>query len=1294
MNIGTLTIEMAANIARLQTDMAQAKQVVSDASKQMQYAADLARKALVALVGIGSVAAFKGMIDSNIAAMASLKNLSTMTGVAVEQLSGLGAVARISGTSLDSVAGAMNKLSKGMAGATEDSKGVSQAVQALGINFDTFAKMSPDQRMQAVAKAMEGFADGSGKTAAAMLLFGEAGADMLPMLKDLAAVGELQAKVTTEQAERAKDYEVNLKKIKASGEAWKKELAMGMLPAMQEVSKAVLDMVNGNTGLRDSVRSLAADGTLAAWVRGAVVGLSYIIDVAQGLLSIIPMIGKALAGMAAATSITFGSIFDAFTQLKAGNLSGAWDSLKSGIAGVKSVVVSAADDISDIWGQKLLGQKFRERLEDAQKAVYGASSNKPQVDIAAQVKADKTTAEKISEYDKLIAKIKEKTAVTDLELTQDAALSAGQKFAIEVLSQLTNGKLNLTTVQKQGLSSMLEEMLASEQAAESHKRMTKATFDAAEAHTKYLQTIDAANTKLADEIDKQKLANDEIGLSKTAVSELVQAREEQRANLIELQAIKALDRNGDEITYNLLKREAAAVRELASLKQQGVVKQAMVDEAKQADAAWTKFYDSLYNGLTDSLYRAFEQGKGFFETLWNGIKNLFKTTVLKMTIQGVVGGVSGYLGLPGSAQAANGMGGLNGSIGAGIQLATGASAGASAASLAYANGVGALGGDGLGALIAANGGWAGVSTGVGTAGAGAAAGSMATIGAAMPYIAAAVLAYSLLSNDSTKPSIEGGYSNGIDPGTNGRAYVNGLYGGALDTNAKAVVDALSATYADIVKVTGKQAADLTAYQFTGLDQNGHQSAVDMAAYVNGSMVYNRYSDLGTNKAGMSDAEVQAAVGLATEKSLVAALKATDLGDKINSYLAGITVEGKTLTEIDAVIAQVKDMTAALQAVATQTDTAAIATQAQADATKAATAAAAAAAKAQADAQAAYAKAVADAKAGLDRAVAAERASIQTTIDAKAASMAALQSVFDLLKTSVTSLYGQVSSTALQSAAQGRAFISTALALAKAGGVMPDGTALSEAITAVRGGIDGTSYTSAADEAAAKLQLAGELAQLQDSAGVQLSTAQRQLAAAQSQLKDLDELVNQAQAQIDAINGVDSSVKSVAAALDALTALLSPAKRAIATSTASIAGGAAVFGGTPTVGPVGDPYTYNPADFGGMSEADYKKSVSGILAALGGGVPSFDVGTNYVPRDMLAQIHQGEAIVPKAYNPAAGGTPATSGDLAAAMDAMRVEVRTAVEAVALNTSRLDRRFELITEPGNSGIPALNVRTVAA
>lgn len=37
-----------------------------------------------------------------------------------------------------------------------------------------------------------------------------------------------------------------------------------------------------------------------------------------------------------------------------------------------------------------------------------------------------------------------------------------------------------------------------------------------------------------------------------------------------------------------------------------------------------------------------------------------------------------------------------------------------------------------------------------------------------------------------------------------------------------------------------------------------------------------------------------------------------------------------------------------------------------------------------------------------------------------------------------------------------------------------------------------------------------------------------------------------------------------------------------------------------------------------------------------GLPGFAVGTNNVPQDMIAMLHQGEAVVPKAFNPQAGG----------------------------------------------------------
>ena len=90
------------------------------------------------------------------------------------------------------------------------------------------------------------------------------------------------------------------------------------------------------------------------------------------------------------------------------------------------------------------------------------------------------------------------------------------------------------------------------------------------------------------------------------------------------------------------------------------------------------------------------------------------------------------------------------------------------------------------------------------------------------------------------------------------------------------------------------------------------------------------------------------------------------------------------------------------------------------------------------------------------------------------------------------------------------------------------------------------------------------------------------------------------------------------------------------------------------------------------------SLSETLGVLGLKVPAFEVGTNYVPRTMLAQVHEGEAIVPKAYNPAAGGGAAGGDALARRVDALvqelqglRAEVRSGVTHNAKTARILDR-----------------------
>jgi len=96
-------------------------------------------------------------------------------------------------------------------------------------------------------------------------------------------------------------------------------------------------------------------------------------------------------------------------------------------------------------------------------------------------------------------------------------------------------------------------------------------------------------------------------------------------------------------------------------------------------------------------------------------------------------------------------------------------------------------------------------------------------------------------------------------------------------------------------------------------------------------------------------------------------------------------------------------------------------------------------------------------------------------------------------------------------------------------------------------------------------------------------------------------------------------------------------------------------------------------------------------ATANGFPAFAVGTDYVPRNMLAQIHEGEQIIPKAYNPHANGNSQSNAELLAEIRALRAEVqglRAEARATASNTGKTARALDGVI----NGEDAIN--TVAA
>jgi hypothetical protein len=210
----------------------------------------------------------------------------------------------------------------------------------------------------------------------------------------------------------------------------------------------------------------------------------------------------------------------------------------------------------------------------------------------------------------------------------------------------------------------------------------------------------------------------------------------------------------------------------------------------------------------------------------------------------------------------------------------------------------------------------------------------------------------------------------------------------------------------------------------------------------------------------------------------------------------------------------------------------------------------------------------------------------------------------------------------------------------------------------------------------------------------------------AELAKYDQMLDQAKLQIDALNGIDSSVKSVADAMNALGVAMQVAQivkqanqgaEGIPGNVVPPASGAGTgidprytealtttltneqlvrrwyASAGQTADAEGVAYWTNQLQRWDISQAGVKNDFAQTVEQLTGTkLDSFDVGTNFVPSDRVAKIHKGERIVPAADNRALmeavrGGSQ--SGDMVAEMRALRDENR------AMRTESKEMRAEL-------------------
>lgn len=329
--IGSLKVDLGLNSASFEAGLKKAQGSLSGFAKS---AAALGAIAGVALVAVGTAVgvAIKGAIDR----IDELNKVSQQIGVPVEALSKLSYAAGLADVSLEQLAGGLKKFSVNIDAAAAGGGAGAKAFERLGIGVTAAnGQLKPTADLMAeVAGKFAGLKDGAGKTALAVQLFGKSGADLIPLLN--AGAEGLQAMtaeaeslglvIDQKTASAADNFNDNLDRLKATADGITTRLAVGVLPALESISAALVVAAHDTAGMQAVAATLS--GTLKVLASAAIV------------------VGVAIAN----TSRVVGAFAKAIVQIFQGDFAGAVDTLKTGFAAGFKGLADGFQNIRALWG--------------------------------------------------------------------------------------------------------------------------------------------------------------------------------------------------------------------------------------------------------------------------------------------------------------------------------------------------------------------------------------------------------------------------------------------------------------------------------------------------------------------------------------------------------------------------------------------------------------------------------------------------------------------------------------------------------------------------------------------------------------------------------------------------------------------------------------------------------------------------------------------------------------------------------------------------------------------------------
>lgn len=250
-NLGSLVVSLGLDAAEFTRGLSKSEYQTTQWLRSLDAGIESARTgALASFAAMGAAAA---VLDRQLNDIAGFQDLADKIGDTAQEVASLKLAADLSGTALDTVAGASVKLTTALAKTDDESKGAALGLKAIGIEVGAFKQLSPVAQFEEVAKALSGFEDGAGKTATAVQIFGKSGADLIPILNDLAEEGGRQVTLTGEQIKAADDYSKSTARLRSEVKTLVAMTAADAAPVMTQMVQMLRDTVQYSTQASDGV---------------------------------------------------------------------------------------------------------------------------------------------------------------------------------------------------------------------------------------------------------------------------------------------------------------------------------------------------------------------------------------------------------------------------------------------------------------------------------------------------------------------------------------------------------------------------------------------------------------------------------------------------------------------------------------------------------------------------------------------------------------------------------------------------------------------------------------------------------------------------------------------------------------------------------------------------------------------------------------------------------------------------------------------------------------------------------